>query len=240
MTLKQILVSTILFLFTGCFFGQNTLDFYKYKNYYSVGFGMMYNHPTITNNKFNIERAFTHDRSLTVYWHRLINKHIGTLFKFEWSTQSTRYKYTDTSGRQGIRSKFPYSNTGRFSLVTAVSYNFMASKKINLLLSFGPQFHLNKYTNPYDSTIVKYNGGLVTHNTRQAGFGFNLGLNIVYKVTDRLFIFLNPSYQRGFVKFREAIVGDLTRTSTLNYYGSGPSISIGITFRLKPYEEREE
>lgn len=241
MTIRQIILfQTIIFISTIASrqaFGQTEhISFFKQKNYFSVGLGLMFNHPTLTNNNYNINRAFTNDRDLALSWFYFFNKHFGTQTKLDWTTQSVKYKYTDTSGAHRVHESFSYSKSGRYSLTLGLTYNFKASKNINFLLTLGPQFHLNKYTNPFDSTSHKYVGGLVQHNIRQTGFGFYFGLQTNYKINDRLCLFLNASYQRGFVKFREAIVGDINKTSTLNYFGSGPSVLIGVMFgrRQKP------
>ena len=227
----------VLIFFSANLISQNKGPiFFSNKNYFAVSLGYIFNKPILAINNANIKPLFSADQNLNASWFYFFNKHFGFQMKLDFSTQSTRYATSDSTGNWNIKANHPYSKTGRNSLTTAITYNFLAAKHLNLLVACAPQFHLNRYTNPYDSADYRFNkqnGGLVSHNTRQTGFGIYLGLTISYKITEQVNLFVNPSYQRGFVKIRESKIGTPTNFSILGYYGSGPSIMIGILFCLK-------
>ncbi len=236
---KLYIIATLIFS-VQLSFGQKNANYFKNINYYSLGGGFMFNNPTVTNNNFNIIKRYSYDKTYSFQWHHFLSKHFGTLIKLDWSTQSTRYGYRSNNG-SGTRASYPnYTRSARYSFIPSFTYNFNATKKINFLLWLGPQLHMNKRINQNDSTLIKFKGGDATHNIKQFGYGFNLGLSFNYKINDYFYLFLNPSYQRGFVVFREAIVGTSIQTSMINYNGTGPSIIIGATFRRKPPKESEE
>lgn len=233
---KRYFVSLIYFLFLITnLVSQNKPHFIK-QNYFSVGGGYMFNQPVVNPNNNQISKTVTSDGDFNVNWFRFFNKHVGLLLKLDFTTQSTKYQSIDTNGQRKNSEHFSFSKSGRNSLTTAITYNFLASKKINLLVACGPQFHLNRYTNPYDSSDYRFNkqnGGKVSRNTRQNGIGAYLGLMVNYKVAKQIHLFVNPSYQVGFIKFREAKIGTPSNFSILNYYGTGPSLIFGIMFCFK-------
>jgi len=48
---------------------------------------------------------------------------------------------------------------------------------------------------------------------------------------------MNPSYQYGFIKFRESRVGNPSQYSQLDFYGTGPCFTAGLIFCLPKPEE---
>jgi len=237
---KLFIVTTLLAFSVQLCFGQNNTGYFKNKNYYSLGGGFIFNNPTVTENNFNIDKLYSNDKLFSLQWHHFYKIHFGTIIKIDWSNQSTRYGFKTAEAYVIHTDYHNYLRSSRFSITPSFTYNFNATKKINFLLFLGPQLHVNKPLNQFDSTLLKFKGGDATHNIKQFGYGFNLGLSFNYKINDYFYLFLNPSYQRGFVVFREAIVGTSIQNSMINYNGTGPSIIIGATFRRKPPKESEE
>jgi hypothetical protein len=216
-------------------------NYYKEKNYISLSTGFLFNHPLLSHNAFNIRRAVSFDHQQAVAWFHFISKRAGWMLRAERSTQSVRYKYTDSISVRGTHKSF---NTGwphdRYTATLGISYNFMAARKLNFLLVAGPQVYNNRYVISPDSIPYKFKGPRFIYNTRHFGVGIYLGVHLVYRLSDRFLLFLQPSYQRGFVKIREAKVGWPSKYSVLSYYGSGTGISAGLLFYLKKKEATEE
>lgn len=240
MILKKLIIIALLTFSVQLCFGQKNANYFKNKDYYALGFGYMFNHPTIPENNFNIKRLYHYDKTLSFHWYHFFKTHFGSIVRVDWSNQSTKYSYKTTYGYIQHTDFHNYARHSRLSITPSFTYNFNASKKINFLIYLGPQLHVNMQLDKPDSTLIKFKGGEVTHNIKQVGYGFNLGLSFNYKIKDHIYLFLNPAYQRGFIVFREAIVGTNIQNSRINYNGTGPSVIGGIIFRRKEPKKNEE
>jgi hypothetical protein len=110
-------------------FGQKNVGYFKNKNYYSLGWGFMFNNPSVTENNYNIDKLYSYDKTFSFQWHHFLSTHFGTLVKLDWSTQSTRYGYRNSNGSV-IRASYPnYTRTARYSVTPSFTYNFNATKK---------------------------------------------------------------------------------------------------------------
>ena len=211
--------------------GQRTpINVYKYKNYYGLAYGFFFHYPTQSNTTGNLHRAFSRDQVLTFSWHHFFEKRFGTLVKSDLANESVRYKYTDNTGAERTRENSIYykGKKGHYAFTLAMTYHFNVARKIDVLLSLGPQVHLNRYLPGIDSVVF------VHRNVRHIGIGFNFGVCAAYRIKDGFNVFINASIQRGFLTLREFMANDKAGNSArLSYSGNGPGLTIGLSFSPK-------
>jgi hypothetical protein len=221
---------------------SQTSEFYESKNYFSLNTGFLFNHPIQQNKIDGVKRLASNDVnvSLSLYTFNNVNKHHGWQFRVGGGTQSVRFKIKDKNGFYSTSNTYS-GDDGNYLLNINKTYNVNLSKKINTLFSFGPILNLNRRTHLTDSLRMVRYSDFTAYNIKPLGFGLYAAANAVYHINSKLKFMISLSYQRGFIKYREARITNVTRTgeAIFNYYGSGASAMFGLLFNISKKETPE-
>lgn len=234
----------VLFVFmyvVSCVNAQTT-EFYPSKNYFSINTGFLFNHPIQQNKVNGVKRLASNDVniSLSFYTFNNANNHHGWQFRVGGGTQSVRFKIKDKNGFYSTSNTYS-GEDGNYLLNINKTYNVNLSKKINTLFSFGPILNLNRRTHLTDSLRMVRYSDFTAYNIKPLGFGLYSAANFVFHINNKTKFMASLSYQRGFIKYREARISNISRTeeAIFNYYGSGLSAMFGLLFNISNKETNQ-
>lgn len=232
----------VILVFAIADLNSQTVEFYENKNYVLVNTGLVFNHPIQQNKAEGIKRLASNDInfSLSLFTFNNSNKRHGWQYRVGGGTQSVRFKIKDKDGYYSTRSGYS-GGDGNYFLNINKTYNFNLSKKINALISFGPILLLNRQTNLSDSLKFAAYSDYIAYNINPIGFGFYTAANTAFYLTSKTKFIVSLSYQRGFIKYREARITNPSESNEVifNYYGSGAGLMIGLLFDITRKEVKK-
>lgn len=229
--MKLVLKYTIVVIFClNNLHGQSIPSIYSKNVYAKFTLGLKHHQPIVSKSPY-FKIGFIPDLVAEIGILTFSSKKHGWQFMFSGNTKNFAVKLKDTIPGSYTKEKEWGFSKWYYQLTINKSYNFNLSKNINSIVCAGPALYLNNNDN--DSLIQQNFERTFIQNTKSFGIGVDLSVMLNKKISDRSIISLTFGYQRGFVNFLNLnIVNHYYNNNRTfaNYYGSGPSVKIGIMF----------
>lgn len=209
-------------------YGQNKIAFYSKSIYPQFSIGLKHHQAQYSKSPY-IKLGFIPDLVTEIGITTFSSEKHGWQFLFSGNTKNYSVKLKDTIPELYNDLKEWGFSKWYYQITINKTYNFNVSKSINSIVCAGPILYLNNQDN--DSLIQQNLDKTFQVNTKSIGIGINLNIMLNKKISSKNIICLSLGYQRGFTNFLNLhIVNPYYNNSrtTANYYGSGPTIKLGL------------